>query len=123
MVFKVKCSKGTYIRSLCEDIAKKLDNVGYMKELERTEVDDFTIDDSYSLEEIETKEVKLITIEAVFKKNEEINLTEKELKLFLNGVQITKIVDDNIYRIYCNQNFIGLGIVKNNLLKRDIVIV
>ena len=38
--FKVACSKGTYIRSLCEDIAKKLGTVGYMKELNRTKVEE-----------------------------------------------------------------------------------
>lgn len=37
-VFEVECSKGTYIRSLCEDIAEKLGTVGYMKELERVVV-------------------------------------------------------------------------------------
>ena len=37
-VFEVECSKGTYIRSLCDDIAEKLGTVGYMKELERVVV-------------------------------------------------------------------------------------
>lgn len=36
--FKVSCSKGTYIRSLCEDIAQKLNTVGTMENLERTQV-------------------------------------------------------------------------------------
>ena len=35
IVFQVSCSKGTYIRSLCEDIAEKLGTVGYMQELQR----------------------------------------------------------------------------------------
>ena len=38
IVFKVNCSKGTYIRVLCEDIAKKLNNYGYMSHLKRTRV-------------------------------------------------------------------------------------
>lgn len=41
--FEVSCSKGTYIRSLCEDIAKALNTVGYMKELKRTRVGEFFI--------------------------------------------------------------------------------
>ena len=41
--FKVSCSKGTYIRTLCEDIAEKMRTVGYMKELKRTKVGDFNI--------------------------------------------------------------------------------
>ena len=43
--FEVNCSKGTYIRVLCEDIANKLDTVGYMSNLERIKVDDFDIRD------------------------------------------------------------------------------
>ncbi len=38
IVYKVSCSKGTYIRSLCEDIAEKLGTYGYMKELNRIQV-------------------------------------------------------------------------------------
>ena len=42
--FKVSCSKGTYIRTLCEDIAEKMRTVGYMKELKRTKVGNFNIE-------------------------------------------------------------------------------
>ena len=41
IVFDVECSKGTYIRSLCEDIAEKLGTVGHMKELERAKARKF----------------------------------------------------------------------------------
>jgi len=43
IIFEVSCSKGTYIRSLCEDIAESLNTVGYMKELNRTKVGNFFI--------------------------------------------------------------------------------
>ena len=43
IIFEVSCSKGTYIRSLCEDIAESLNTVGYMKELNRTKVGEFLI--------------------------------------------------------------------------------
>ena len=52
ITYKVSCSKGTYIRTLCEDIAKKLGTVGFMKELERTKVGDFKIEDSIKISEI-----------------------------------------------------------------------
>ena len=45
--FKVSCSKGTYIRSLCENIAEKLNTIGYMKELKRTVVGEFKIENSH----------------------------------------------------------------------------
>ena len=121
--FQVKCSKGTYIRSLCEDIASKCQTVGYMKALNRIEVGDFNIKDALDMEElnIEKIEKKLITLEQFFNKCKKINLNEKNLKKFLNGAKINNSNQDGIYRIYCNDIFIGIGVIKNSLLKRDII--
>ena len=49
--FKVYCSKGTYIRTLCEDIAKKLGTIGYMKNLKRVQVGNFCIEQSINIQE------------------------------------------------------------------------
>lgn len=88
--FTVTCSKGTYIRTLCEDIANKLDTIGYMKELIRTKVDRFSIEDSYTIEQLEgsIENVKIISIEELFKENLKVVLDEEKLKLFLNGGRI-----------------------------------
>ena len=122
--FNVRCSKGTYIRTLCEDIAKKLRTIGYMKELQRISVNEFNIENSILLEELENINIveKIISIEEIFKDKSRIDLNNRKLELFLNGVQLTHELQEDIYRIYNNNNFIGLGIVKNKLLKRDIVI-
>lgn len=48
--FEVKCSKGTYIRSLALDIAKHLNSTGYLTSLKRTQVGNFTIQNAISLE-------------------------------------------------------------------------
>ena len=122
--FEVECSKGTYIRTLCEDIAKKLGTVGYMEELQRTKVNNFRIEDSILLDDItlENAEKNIIKIEKVFKEKDKINLDNKKLEMFLNGVKLTYSLSEDIYRIYNNEHFIGIGILKNGLLKRDIVI-
>lgn len=128
--FEVKCSKGTYIRSLCEDIAKTLGTVGYMKELERTEVGDFkleqsiSIDDLISISESDKNKIeeKIIGIEELFNNLENIELNKRKLQLFLNGVRLTVDNKPGLYKIYSNNTFIGIGIVKNQLLKRDIII-
>lgn len=125
--FEVKCSKGTYIRSLCEDIATSLGTVGYMSFLQRVLVDKFSIDDSIDFETLEkmkdTIEEKLITMEEVFSNLNKLKLTDRKKELFLNGVMLTFNLDDGVYNIYDSENiYIGLGIIKNNLLKRDIVI-
>lgn len=124
ITFKVNCSKGTYIRVLCEDIALKLKTVGYMSELTRTSVDKFNIKNSIKLDEL-SQEIainKLISIEETFENNENIELSVKDLGLFLNGVMLTRKENDGVYKIYSNSNFIGLGIIKNSLLKRDVII-
>ena len=48
--FMVECSKGTYVRVLGKDIAKKLDTVGYLTALKRTKVGDYLINDSLSID-------------------------------------------------------------------------
>lgn len=122
--FEVSCSKGTYIRSLCEDIAKKIGTVGYMKELQRTKVGEFTIEQSVLVEDLDKEMIEkhIITIEKLFKDSKDIVLNEKKLQQFLNGVKLSLTLKDGIYKIYSNQQFIGIGIVKDNCLKRDIVI-
>ena len=126
--FRVKCSKGTYIRTLCEKIAEKLKTVGYMKELKRTQVGEFELKDAITIEELENLVNKnednknFITIENYFKNAPSITLDEKRMKLFLNGVKLTFNTDDGIYKIYYNKSFVGTGIVNSKLLKRDIII-
>ena len=120
--FKVSCSKGTYIRTLCEDIAEKMRTVGYMKELKRTKVGDFNIEQAITLGQLQEKEnIKIITIEEMFKDKEEIILEDSKIILLLNGVKMNMKKPNGIYRIYNKQNkFIGLGIVQNKILKIDI---
>ena len=121
ITFKVKCSKGTYIRVLCEDIARKLGTVGLMKELCRTRVNEFNIEQSTDLKEL--KATDLINIEEIFIKKPKIELNNKQAQLFLNGVKLNTANPDEIYRIYKNEQFLGIGVIKNNLLKRDIIII
>ena len=128
--FEVECSKGTYIRSLCEDIAERLGNIGYMKELKRIKVGEFDLKASITVEELEeninNKEFlknKIISIEQYFKNNPSLELQENKIKLLLNGVQLEYNVNDNLYKIYnTKKEFIGLATVKNKLLKRDIIV-
>jgi len=124
ITFEVKCSKGTYIRVLCEDIAEKLGTVGLMNNLTRTKVNEFDIKNACTLESIKnTENLSLISIEEIFNTKPNINLNNRKKELFLNGVKLSVDGKDNIYRIYNNNTFLGLGIVKDNLLKRDVIVV
>ena len=118
---KVNCSKGTYIRTLCEDIANKLHTVGYMQSLNRIRVDKFFIEESYTLEDLENGNFKLISMRELFKEFPKIELNKRKLELFYNGVNLSFELKDGIYNIYNEEKYIGLGIIKNKLLKRDVV--
>lgn len=128
--FEVFCGKGTYIRSLCEDIASKLGTIGYMKALKRIQVGDFNIKNSVSIDILERNfnninfiNQNFITIDKLFDKNDSISLDDSKLHHFLNGVKLTQNFDDGIYKIYNkSKEFIGIGIIKNKLLKRDIIL-
>lgn len=125
ITFKVSCSKGTYIRVLCEDIAKKLNTVGHMSNLKRTQVDKFNIENAITIEQIKANTNildKLISIEEIFKEYPNIKLDNYKLNLFLNGVKLTRKEPEGIYRIYNNEQFIGIGVITETLLKRDVII-
>ncbi len=127
--FQVEVSKGTYIRSLCEDIAQKMGTIGYMSKLNRIKVGDFDIKDSLEIEQLEQNinqeewlKQQIITIEELFKNRKAIKLSEKKLELFLNGVNLQENQLDDEYRIYQNERFIGIGTVQNGKLKREIIL-
>lgn len=123
ITFKVKCSKGTYIRTLCEDIAKRLNTVGYTLELNRIKVDKFDIKDSIEIENLDNIEKikeKLYPIEEILEEYQKIYLNQKYLKLFLNGVKLKKEEQDGVYTIYYNNNLIATGVIEKGILKRDI---
>ena len=92
----VSCSKGTYIRSLCDDIGKKLGCFGCMKSLLRTRVDQFTVDKALTLAQLQ----KIIeektendwdfveSVDSVFYKYVSIQTKEEAQKLVLNGNRI-----------------------------------
>ena len=117
ITFKVHCSKGTYIRSLCEDIASKLNTVGYMSELKRIKVGNFSINQAITLNELEKDKEKYLIIDRPI-----INLDKRKWELFLNGVKLTNNLNDGVYRIYNEEKFIGTGTIEKNKLKRDIIL-
>lgn len=111
--YKVTCSKGTYIRVLSEDIAKKLNTCGYMSYLRRTRVGDFKISDSG----------KFIPLEKIFKDNLNVTIdNQAKLDYFLNGGKINYKYKDSLCNIYYNQKFIGIGKIENEQLRRFIII-
>lgn len=117
--FKVQCSKGTYIRSLCYDIGEKLDVGATMVNLVRTETSVFKEENSINIEKLtpENIEQHLISIEDALKFYPKLIINSSFTKLLVNGVKVydkrlsDEIIENNVlYRVYDNTNmFIGLG--------------
>jgi tRNA pseudouridine55 synthase len=103
----VLCSKGTYIRTLCEDIGIKLHVGAYMNTLERTQTGPFELGDSYTMSELydmqENGEFQsaIIPIDSMFMEYPEIRLNEKQTKSITNGIRMSyKGIENQSYRIY-----------------------
>lgn len=121
-IIKCTVSKGTYIRTLIDDIGQKLGTLATMTELLRQEVGEYHINKSYTLEDIEKLAEEedfsfLQKVEEVFN-YEVLSITdEKQQKLLYNGNKIGYHVKDGFYKIHFGDKFFGLGIVENDYLK------
>lgn len=120
---ETKVSKGCYIRSLVYDIGEDLGTYATMTALQRKQVGDYSLENSYSLEQIEKMVLNndfkfLKTIEEIFSYDKYSLQTEKELTLYKNGntVKIKENLENKRYRIYFQNEFVGLANVENNNL-------
>jgi tRNA pseudouridine55 synthase len=124
--FLVTVSKGTYIRVLVEDIAKKAGMVGYTKKLHRVGVGNFkekqmlciqSIEESIASSGTENKDY-LLPVDTALLDWSSIHLNQDELGMFLNG-RIIEISSSSkgLIRVYDNEEkFIGIGEQKENYL-------
>lgn len=124
VIFDVKCSKGTYIRTLCHDIGKALDSEGHMSFLARLESGVFKIEDSITVEELAEADINTIKNEYFYdidyplNRIPRINVALSASKATLNGVPIkendfkicSKVNNKDIVRLYLDNRFVGLGI-------------
>ena len=137
----VVCSKGTYIRSLIDDLGKKLGTGAVMTALERTLAMGFTLDDCATLGEMQERrnsgkgfEDVLINIEKMFSSFESVYVSPAQAKRFQNGGaldinRIKKKLENKVYTVYSGDiGFLGLGkcdmqkgelSVERLLVKRD----
>lgn len=112
--FTIKCevSKGTYIRSLIRDIGYKLGTYGTMKELIRTKQGIFTINNSYTLEDIKEGNYKLLSIKEVLPNIKITVVDDKLLKKIKNGMKVDKFFDGDM-SIIMDKNDKEIAIYQN----------
>ena len=92
--FEVTCSKGTYIRSLCVDIASQLGYPGMMEELERIQSGIFTLDNACSLEDVATGHYSMISIDEALKGMDAITVSSPEI--VYHGKKISSDIDHQV---------------------------
>ena len=114
--FKALVSKGTYIRSLIDDLMHNLNTYGVMQELIRTKQGNFTLNDSYTLEDIKNNNYKLLNIKE-FLDYPIIELDNKYYKQIINGVIIPNIfnIKDKVIFTYQNKDIAIYEFKENNL--------
>ncbi len=126
VLFDVYCTKGTYIRSLVNDIGKKLGCGATMLELTRLKNGNFDIKDSVNLYDFlrmdyEDMKKQIVSIEEYYKDLKKIALKKDEYTKYLNGVKLKFDEQDKLVRVYNGTKYSGLGEIKDGFLKRYIV--
>ena len=117
--FYIKChvSKGTYIRSLINDICKNLGTIGVMEELNRTKQGKYLIEDSYTIEDIKNNNYKIISVlDSIDIPKVEIDNKEL-LKRVLNGNKLEDIYNYNEYIFTYHQDAIAIYKKDNSTVK------
>jgi tRNA pseudouridine55 synthase len=116
-LFDVVCSKGTYIRSLCRDLAKQMGSVGHMSMLIRLESGIFTAENA--LFDWTQLENSLLSIDQVLSHYPKIQVDKNTEKRLLFGQTIEKETDqtDELFRVYSASEFLGIATCKNNQMK------
>lgn len=121
LIFDVSCTKGTYIRTLGEDIAKRLGTKGYLTELQRTRIGKTSKEDAYAIEDIETidfdKRVKLLTSIEKMLQIPLLELDSNQMQQILNGQLIELTLIPGEYALMNQKKFLGIGQSDGNFVK------
>lgn len=129
IMFYVKCSKGTYVRSICYDIGKELGCGGHMSFLLRTSSGKFNLENGITLEQLQeykennTLDKYLYDIDYVLSNLNHVEIHQNAYKYYINGgvidnkrfIKQSFNYKDKLVRVYCNGYFLGTG----KLSKKD----
>ena len=118
---RVRCSKGTYIRTLCKDIGEKLRCGGCMAALRRVQAGEYTIGEAVPLEtllETDKPEEYLRNVDTMFRAYPPVTLTENQEKRCRNGNSFSVKLPEGLFRAYSAAGeFLMLAEVKNGVME------
>lgn len=131
-MLKIDCGKGTYIRTLCYDIAKNIGYLAHMRFLLRVKVGAFDIENALSLDELENLnktdlEKSILKPDSFLGHVKRLNVKEEAKKRLLNGVSLaindlngaSELNEGDIYRLYCEDEFIAISKCLSSKLKLE----
>ena len=113
--FEISCSSGTYIRSVCRDMAAKIDTYGSMQCITRTRCGGFMLGNAYTLDQIRDGKFELLSCENVFDYPNIFLSVDDAQRLYL-GQKLDIEKENGTYRLYEGLDFIGLGKVEDKIL-------
>ncbi len=109
-LFSIRCnvSKGTYIRSLINDIASSLNTIGVMKELRRIEQGNFNIENCYKISDIKNNNFKFVDLDTVFKDYFIVDINSNLYNDIKNGKILENIYNKDIIVFRYNGEYISI---------------
>ena len=123
-VLRVSCSKGTYVRTLCNDIGQALGCGGCMSSLRRTKAGVFSVEDAHTIAEVQEAvdrgeaESLIIPLDTLFSEFNKLTVPAVAEKKLRNGSIVNISAPDGKYRVYSESNeFLLLGEVQSGRLK------
>lgn len=121
--FRVACSKGTYVRTLCQELGDRLGCGGCMAALRRTRAGRYTLRQAHTMQEImdlsmEERQALLLPVDSLFAQYPALQLSEKQSRCVRHGAQFTFPKPDGRYRFYgADGEFLALGQVQEGCAK------
>ena len=120
---RVRCSKGTYVRTLCHDIGKALGCGGCMSSLRRTKAGCYDLGKSVTMDALlshENPETLLLTVDSLFAHLPMHTVGEKQLKYVYNGAAVKASIPEGVYRVYAPDGaFLMVGRAKDGMLHTE----
>lgn len=124
----VECSKGTYIRTIIDDLGIALGCGAYMNRLERVRGSGFSVDECITLDEFLHSDLSdtVYHSDKAVKSFVAVNVSPNQAKRFKNGNELdlkrVKIKENSLfYRVYCDGEFLGIGEIKGDSIKPKVV--
>lgn len=118
-MFRIHCSSGTYIRSICRDMAKRLNTLATMVSIKRIRCGNFSSGNSITLDELrQRKESALISVEKAIEQLPSIELPENNYSDLINGIKIKYAKNTQTpFALYCKKELFGIADIINGIIK------